>query len=115
MFSTHRLGRTAMSFAAAFVVITAVAWAMLSLVRPQAAVNIHVRWTAGVTGAQRATLEKRFGLTGGKQSEGTTWAYALADTSTANIRALIQDPQVDDTEHLNRVRFRPVFADDRTR
>lgn len=111
MFST----RTALRLAAAFVVITAVAWAALSFIRPQGPVNIHVRWTADVTGAQRAVLEQRFGLTGGQLKEGTTWAYALADTSTGNITALIQNPQVDDTEHLNRVRFRPVFADDRTR
>ena len=101
--------------AAAFAVVTGRALEMLSLTWPVAPVDIHVRWTAGVMDAQRVELERRFGLTNSQQREGTTWAYRLADTSTANITALIQDERVDDTEHLNRVRYRPEFAQDRSR
>ncbi len=99
----------------AFVVVTALAWGILALAWPVAPVDIHVRWKAGVTDADRAELERRFGLTNGQQSEGTTWAYQLTDTSTSNIQSLIQHERVDDTQHLNRVRFRPEFAQDRSR
>ena len=115
MSPTRLLVRAGAALATAFVVITAVAWGTLSLVRPQPPVNIHVRWTADVIDGERVQLESRFRLTAGRHAEGTTWAYELADTSTANIRAIVQARQVDDTEHLNRIRYRPVFADDRVR
>ena len=110
-----RFARALGGLAAAFVLVTAVASATLSLTWPVAPVDIHVRWTTSVTEVQRLELERRFGLINGQQSEGTTWAYQLTDTSTANIRSLIQDERVDDTEHLNRLRYRPEFAQDRSR
>ncbi len=60
MSPTHPLVRTGAALATAFVVIAAVAWGALSLVRPRPPINIHVRWTADVTDAQRAQLESRF-------------------------------------------------------
>ena len=110
-----RFGRAAGGLAAAFVLVAGATWGILSLTWPMASVDIHVRWTRDVTDAQRVDLERRFGLTNSQQSEGTTWAYQLADTSTGNIRALIQEERVDDTEHLNRIRYRPEFAQDRSR
>ena len=101
--------------AAAFAVVTGLAWGMLSLIWPDAPVQIHVRWKPELTDAQRIELERRFRLTDGEYSEGTTWAYQLADSSTSNIRAIVQHERVDDTEHLNRVRYRPEFAQDRSR
>lgn len=74
-----------------------------------------MRWRASVTDAQRSALERRFRLSDGHQTEGTTWAYTLADASTANIRAIVQHESVDDTAHVNRRRFRPAFEYDRTR
>jgi len=74
---------------------------------------INVRWRPDVTAAQRAALEQRFHLAGGHQTEGTTWAYDLTDSSFRNIRAIVRDTAVDDTAHINRRLFRPEFAFDR--
>jgi hypothetical protein len=100
---------------AAFVVITAAAAGVLSLTLSSDPVPIHVRWKPGTTDAERAALEQRFHLTEGVVSEGTTRAYLLADTSTDNIRAMVQHPNVEDTADINRIRFRPAFALDRDR
>lgn len=102
--------------AVAFVVVTGLAWGILSLTWPDVrAVHVHVRWKPDVTDAQRVELERRLQLTDSVHAEGTTWEYQLADWSTANIRAVVQDERVDDTAHLNRIRYRPEFAQDRTR
>jgi hypothetical protein len=107
--------RVLAGFAVAFVIIAALAWALLSFAWPNSPVDIHVRWKPEVTAAQRGEMERQFQLTAGEFLDGTTWRYQLADTATANIRALVQDPRVDDTEHLNRVRYRPEFGQDRAR
>jgi hypothetical protein len=100
---------------AAFVVLAGLAWGILSLTWPNYPVHMHVRWASGITDVQRTDLERRFQLTDGTQSEGLTWEYQLADASTANIRAIVQNEQVADTAHLNRLRYRPEFAQDRLR
>ncbi len=102
------------SAAVVFVAVAALTWLALSLVRPPTPVTINVRWTATVSPAQRAELERRFQLNGGVLDGGTTWTYRLADPSTANIRDLVRHQAVDDTAHLNRVRFRPELSQDRT-
>ncbi len=102
-------------FVGAFLAITAAAAALLSLTLSTAPVPLHVRWKPGVGDAERGELERRFHLTQGEATEGTTRAYLLTDTSTDNIRALVQHPRVDDTANINRIRFRPAFAYDRTR
>ena len=58
-----------------------------------------------VDGASRRELERRYRLTRPEAREGTTWAYYVADTSRANLRALVADPAVEDTHNINRRRF----------
>ena len=53
----------------------------------------------------RVVLEWRYGLGDGEPTEGTSWRYQLGDQSRANIRALIQDPSVDDTGYIDRDAF----------
>jgi hypothetical protein len=103
------------TLAVVFSTVSVLAWALLSFAWPNSPVDIHVRWKPEVTAAQRGEMERQFQLTAGEFLDGTTWRYQLADTATANIRALVQDPRVDDTEHLNRVRYRPEFGQDRAR
>ena len=100
---------------ATVVIVTALAWVVLSVAWPRTPVRINVRWKADVGAAERTGLEREFQLLGAEQREGTTWSYRLADDSTANIKALIENARVDDTAHLNRVWYRPEFAQDRTR
>ena len=102
------------SAAIVFVAVAALTWLALLVVRPQPPVTINVRWTAAVNPAQRAELEQRFHLTSGTLDGGTTWTYRLADPSTANIRDLVRHQAVDDTAHLNRVRFRPELSQNRS-
>jgi hypothetical protein len=110
-----RAGRLLATATVAFAVAGGLAWVMVPRVLPDAPVDIHVRWKPDVTDAQRLELERRFRLGAGDFREGTTWSYQLGDTTTPNIRALIQDARVDDTAHLNRIRYRPEFAQDRER
>src|SRR5688500_14135984 len=112
---SFRSRRTLGGLAAAFVAVTGLAWGILSLTWPVAPVHVHVRWRADVTEGQRVELERQFELTDGRPIEGTSWEYQLVDASTGNIRTIVQNTSVDDTAHLNRIRFRPEFAQDRAR
>lgn len=107
--------RTGAILAAGFVLLAGLTWGLLSLAWPDVPVHVHVRWKADVTEAERVALERRFQLTSAIHSEGTSWEYQLTDASTGNIRNIIQDARVDDTSHLNRIRYRPEFAQDRLR
>jgi hypothetical protein len=113
--STLRIGRIAGVFIAALAIGTLAAAGVLSLALSTDPVPIHVRWKPDVSDAERTDLERQFGLTQGEFREGTTYAYGLANTSTDNIRALVQNPRVDDTAEINRIRFRPRFSNDRQR
>jgi hypothetical protein len=112
----HALGWRALGrVAAVFALVTSLAWAILSLAWPKTPVHVHVRWKADVTEAKRVELERRFQLTDGQPGDGVTWEYQLVDSSSANIRAIVQNERVDDTAHLNRIRYSPEFAQDRSR
>ena len=110
-----RMPRLLGALACVFLATAAIAWAALSMSWPDTPVHLHVRWRPDVTDTQRIERERRFNLTRGIQTEAATWEYQLTDTSTANIRQLIQDAAVNDTAHLNRVRYRPEFSQDRSR
>ena len=60
----------------------------------------------GDLGERRVELERQFQLNDGTQSDGTTWSYRLADPSAGNIRALVQQEQVADTDHAEWSRLR---------
>ena len=68
---------------------------------------IHVRWAPDVTHAERVREEETYGLRLPEFKGGRTWSYALTDVSGGNVRALVGDPAVEDTQNINRVRFRP--------
>jgi hypothetical protein len=97
------------------VAIGVLAGAVSAATIPVRPVPINVRWKAGISDAERHELERRFQLTDGRMTEGSTRSYLLTDLDTDNIRALIQHPAVDDTANLHRGRFRPPFTYDRMR
>jgi len=72
---------------------------------PSAAPLIHVTWRTGLPPRVQVSLEHRYHLENLGPKESTTWVYTLRDTSTENIRALIQSPDVRDTHFLDRTRF----------
>jgi hypothetical protein len=65
---------------------------------------VHVRWGSEVPPETRDRLEARFHLADRQQLDETTWRYVLRDPSRGNIRALIADPTVEDTHHIDRGR-----------
>ena len=98
-----------------FVMTGGVAAALLLVSITAGPVPVNVRWKTDVTNDRRSELEKELHLTNGHPTEGSTWAYLLTDPSTERIRTVIEHPNVDDTAHLNRVKFRPEFAYDKER
>jgi hypothetical protein len=66
---------------------------------------VHVRWDTSVDASARQELEARFRLTDGEPLGESTWRYDLLDPSRDNIRDLVKDPAVADTEHIDRSRF----------
>ncbi len=69
-----------------------------------ATVRINVRWKP-ISDEERRDRQSRFSLEGGEPLDGTTWTYALRDTSPGNIESLVRDPLVDDTHGLDRTTF----------
>lgn len=114
-FKTFGLGRAAAVLAIGFLVAAPAAWALILWMIPPYAVRLNVRWTPDVDASARAGLERQLGLTQGEPTEGTTFVYYLEAPTTDRIRALVQHPSVDDTAHINRIRFRPELAQDRER
>ena len=65
--------------------------------------RIRILWRDGVTAEQQAALEARYLLRNARDRlpEGSL-AYDLLDTSRANIRALVDDPAVTDSNDIDR-------------
>ncbi|MBF8300858.1 MAG: hypothetical protein HW394_1228, partial [Acidobacteria bacterium] len=69
-----------------------------------ATARINVRWKP-IEDEARRDRESRYRLDAGDRLDGTTWTYALRDTSPGNIASLVRDPLVDDTHGLDRAAF----------
>ena len=87
-------------------------WALLALVVPVLTYQmpvppavVNVAWSSAVDDQQRATLEARFHLTDGDFRGGSLWTYEIADTTRANVGALVGHPDVEDTYHIDRQTF----------
>jgi hypothetical protein len=83
-----------------------VAFGVLRFAYGQRPAYVHVRWAPDVDAATRTGLERTHSLTRGELREGTTWGYYVTDLSTANLRALVESPAVDDTHNIHRTAFR---------
>ena len=70
----------------------------------QPAALVLVQWRNGIGPDERAALERQFGLRD-PTPDRQRWEYGLADTSRANIRALVEDPHVSDTGLIDREAF----------
>ena len=67
---------------------------------------VYVVWKPDVTETARTEIERQFSLKDGqaRPDEGY-WTYDLADTSRANIKALVEHPSVAETYHIDRATF----------
>ena len=81
---------------------------------PSRGIIVNVRWAEGITPQLRQELEARYHLSEGRiegPAENPTWVYAIEDPSTANVRALVDDPLVDDTHYIDRTTFELTNAE----
>jgi hypothetical protein len=79
---------------------------------------VHLRIAASVGDENRRSLAVRYRLTHEAQEgdpQDRTWAYLAEDTSPETIRALVEDPRVEDTHRIDRRRYRLVSQDPMTR
>lgn len=67
--------------------------------------RVNVRWSEDVTEADRAELEAAYRLSEPAHEEDRTWSYAALESSTDNIRRLVQDPAAEDTYGIDRTTF----------
>jgi hypothetical protein len=88
------------------IVAAAVAFAALKLVYGQRPAYVHVRWASSVDATTRAQMETTYSLTRGELREGTTWGYYVTDVSGTNLRAIVENPAVEDTHNIHRTAFR---------
>jgi hypothetical protein len=83
--------------------------APLLAVEPPPAGRVKVRWAEQVSREERAELERQYRLGNPSLDRGdsrlTTWTYDLLDGSERNLRALVRDRQVADTDGIDRARF----------
>ena len=81
--------------------------------------GIRVIWRDGVTVQQQASAERRYLLTNRRSphaEQPRSLAYDLLDTRQSNIRALVDDPAVEDTNDIDdewaRVRLGTAYGDE---
>lgn len=79
--------------------------AVLRMTTAEVAPSIHIRWQPDVSDTDRAELERAFMLASPIHTEATTFAYALLDTRSEHVRAIVEHPAVDDTHEIDRDAF----------
>jgi hypothetical protein len=67
--------------------------------------EISIRWREGVTWEQRTAIERRHGLRRIREQEEESWTYDLIDIRTSNIRALLEQHEVEDTGVVDRLNY----------
>lgn len=90
----------------------AAAWLALALIvpalvyrTPVASPSVNIAWSADVDEVRRSTLEQRFHLADADFRGDHLWTYRLEDWSRGNVSALVRDPAVADTQHIDRQSF----------
>jgi hypothetical protein len=86
--------------------IAAAAYGTLQAMLGSRPAFVHIRWAPDLDAAVREESERRYSLSHGEILEGRTWGYALGDVSRQNVRALVVDPVVEDTDGIQRNTFR---------
>jgi hypothetical protein len=96
--------KTAVSCAIAIICLPIIA----RLVTGPPGAVVHVRWQTSINASDRQNLEARFRLADGEHLDGATWRYDLLDISPENVRDLVRNPAVADTEKIDRSHFTAV-------
>ena len=70
---------------------------------------VGIRWHPDIDAAAREAVERRHSLACAARDEsapdGRTYTYCTWDTSLDTLRRIVQDPAVEDTNHIDRIRF----------
>ena len=66
---------------------------------------IKVRWATEFDEAVRTDIERKYSLESGQRDEGRTWRYVLRDLRRENLRAIVYDPDIEDTANIDRAAF----------
>ena len=82
--------------------VAGTAYGVLRLTFGDRPVSVDVRWAATVDGAARVQLEQRYRLARPEPNGDRTFSYALTDRSRENVRNLVVDPAVEDTNNIDR-------------
>ena len=67
---------------------------------------IRIRWAAAADETARLSRETALRLRRGPPHAERTWTYELEDSTPENIRAVVTDPAVEDTDGIDRQQFR---------
>ena len=86
--------------------VAGTAYSVLRLTFGDRPVSVDVRFAATVDDASRIQLEQRYRLAQPEPNGEQTFSYALTDRSSENIRNLVVDPAVEDTNHIDRAAAR---------
>ena len=90
----------------AFTVGAVATYAVLRAAFGDRPAHINVRWSPATTPDVQRRLEQQYHLTYGQRAEGRTFSYDLTDLSYDNIRAMVLDPNVEDTHYIHRTAYR---------
>ena len=82
--------------------VAGTAFAVLRLTFGDRPVSVDVRFAATVDDATRIQLEQRYRLAQPEPNGEQTFSYALTDRSRENVRNLVVDPAVEDTNNIDR-------------
>jgi hypothetical protein len=89
----------------ALLVLAGVLFGALRVMYGERSALVHVRWAPTVDEATQAQVERTHGLKRVEFREQRTWLYSLTDVSKDNIQALVRNPAVEDTHHIDRRKF----------
>lgn len=71
--------------------------------------SIRVRWRDDVSAERQVELERRYRLSNPRAPQNRSIAYDLLDTSHGNVEALVRDPEVADTQDVDRDEYEVPF------
>jgi len=102
----RRISAWLLLIGAAFTVGAVATYSMLRTTFGDRPAHINVRWSPATTPDAQHRLEQQYHLTYGQRSDGRTFSYDLTDLSQNNIRAMVLDPNVEDTHYIHRTAYR---------
>ena len=102
----RRISAWLLLIGAAFTVGAVATYSMLRATFGDRPAHINVRWSPATTPDAQHRLEQQYHLTYGQRSDGRTFSYDLTDLSQNNIRAMVLDPNVEDTHYIHRTAYR---------